>query len=82
MEKEEKELLKVAFNLTEENNKMLHKIRGVQKRQAFFGILKMLFFIGLALGAFYFLQPYVKNIQDFIGSAGDTFNSFNAILPK
>jgi preprotein translocase subunit SecE len=82
MDQEEKELLQATFNLAEENNKMLHKVRGVQKRQAFLSVLKVLFFVGLALGAFYFLEPYFNNISRFIEQTSTTFNSIKNILPK
>ncbi len=68
--------------IVEENNKMLHKVRGVQKRQAFWGVLKVLFFIGIALGAFYFLEPYIANISKFLSDTGTTLNSIKNILPQ
>lgn len=70
METEEKKLLQNTFNLAEENNKMLHKVRGVQKRHAIFSVLKIVIIIGIAVGAYYFLQPFVKSVLKFIQDSG------------
>jgi len=88
-ESESKQLLQAAYKLAEENNKMLYKVRGVQKRQAIFSILKWLIIIGIAMGAFYFLQPFVGQVQKFIQDSGASINqlknlgnTFQNILPK
>ena len=88
-ESESKQLLQAAYKLAEENNKMLYKVRGVQKRQAIFSILKWLIIIGIAVGAFYFLQPFVGQVQKFIQDSGTSINqlknlgnTFQNILPK
>jgi len=70
MEQEEKKLLQNTFNLAEENNEMLHKVRGVQKRHAIFGIVKIIIIIGIATGGYYFLQPLVKNVLKFVQDSG------------
>jgi len=70
MNPEERKLLQNTFNLAEENNKMLHKVRGVQKRQAFFSVLKWIIIIGITVGAFYFLEPYVQQLQSLIEKTG------------
>jgi len=74
MNPEERKLLQNTFNLAEENNKMLRKVRGVQKRQAFFSILKWIIIIGVAVGAFYFLQPYIDNVLKFIQDSSASLN--------
>jgi len=62
MDPESKQLLQNTLALAEENNKMLHKIRSVQKRAAIWQTLKYILIIGIALGAFYFLDPYLNKI--------------------
>ena len=82
MDQEERELLDTTFNLVKENNKMLHKIRRSQKVADLMRVLYWLVLLGIGIGAFYFIQPYVEQIQNFVGDAGATINSFKGILPK
>jgi ABC-type uncharacterized transport system permease subunit len=70
MDQQEKELLNITLNLVKENNEMLHKVRGVQKRQFVFSVLKIVIIVGIALGAFYFLQPLIDQVGKFIQSTG------------
>jgi len=72
MDPESKKLLEETLVLAQENNKMLHKVRGVQKWATFWSGLKVFIIIGLALGSFYFLEPYINKIADLYGSISDT----------
>jgi hypothetical protein len=60
MDPESKKLLEKTYSLTQENNKILHKIRSVQKWDTIWSALKVLIIIGIALGSFYFLEPFVN----------------------
>ena len=62
MDQESKVLLEKTHKLAEENNKVLHKIRNIQRRQAFWSTLKVIVFIGITMGAIYWLQPYLETI--------------------
>lgn len=62
MDQESRVLLEKTYKLVEENNKLLHKIRKVQTRQAFWSTLKVVVFIGFTLGAIYWIQPYLETI--------------------
>ena len=62
MDPESKKLLENTFELTKDNNKLLRKIRGVQKWQAFYSIAKIVVIVGIALGAVYYLEPYVDKL--------------------
>lgn len=64
MSPEERELLNRSVTLAEENNHMLHKIRSVQKWATYWSLLKVFLIIGIALGSFYFLEPFINK---FIG---------------
>ncbi len=68
MDPESKQLLQNTLVLTEENNKMLHKIRGVQKRETIWRTLKILVIIGIAFGSFYFIEPYLNKIMNLYNS--------------
>jgi len=64
MNPEEKALLEETLELSRDNNKMLHKVRGVQKREALWSILKILLIVGIAFGAFYYLEPYLNKVMN------------------
>lgn len=68
MDPESKQLLQNTLVLTEENNKLLHKIRGVQKRETFWNVFKMIIIIGIAFGSFYYIEPYLNKIMDLYNS--------------
>jgi preprotein translocase subunit SecE len=61
---ESKKLLKDTFELARENNRMLRKVRGVQKRQALWSIMKIIVIAAIALGAFYYLEPYMEKAMN------------------
>ncbi len=82
MDPELTKLIKETFRLSKENNEMLHKVRGVQKRDALFSLLKWLMIVAIGVGSFYFLQPYIDLVQQFIQETGTTINKFNSFLPK
>jgi len=68
MEQEDRKLLLEAVSLAEENNKMLKKIRGVQKREAIWSALKLIVIVGIALGSFYYIEPYLNKMIDIYSS--------------
>jgi hypothetical protein len=82
MDQEEKELLQTTYDLAKENNKMLHRIRRSQKVADLMRFLYWLVILSIGVGAFYFIQPYIEQIQQFIGDAGVTINNFKGFLPK
>ncbi len=82
MDQEAKKLLEEVKELAEENNRMLLQIRGVQKRQAFLRALKIVFIIAVALGALYFLDPYIQKLELFLNEATSTIDKFKSIMPR
>lgn len=68
MDPEAKRLLEETYALAVENNKMLHHVRNVQKWATFFSWLKIFIIVGIAMGSFYFLEPYLKSLTDIYGS--------------
>lgn len=68
MDPESKKLLEETYQLVKDNNEMLHKVRTVQKWATFWHTLKVLVIVGVALGAFYFLQPYIDGVVNFYSS--------------
>lgn len=89
MDPESKRLLEEMFNLAQENNQMLRKIRSVQKWRAFWSWLKIAVIIGIALGSFYFLEPYLNKMKDLYNSISgaeqkpnNSGSSFQDLLKK
>ena len=68
MDPDTKQLLEDTFELAKENNKMLHHVRRIQKRQAFWAIVRVILIIGIALGLFYYLEPYLNKIINLASS--------------
>jgi small-conductance mechanosensitive channel len=68
MDPESKKLLEDTFKLAKENNEILHKVRGVQKRTAMFGLLRLVLVVGIAFGVFYYIEPYLNKVGAFVSS--------------
>lgn len=56
--------IKEIKDLTVENNKMLHSIQRRAKLAIFGRVLYWLVIIGATLGAFYFIQPYIEQLNE------------------
>ncbi len=76
MSPEEKELLKRAVALGEENNEILRGMQRSMRIQRFVRIAYWIFIVGSAVGAYYLIQPYLESLVGFYGGAGDLLNSF------
>ena len=63
MTPEERAILERVSKLAEENNEMLRKIRRTGRWSLIIRVAYWVIVVGLALGVFYFLQPYVDAIQ-------------------
>jgi hypothetical protein len=82
MDNDFKSLLEKLHKIVKDNNAMLRKIRGVQKRQAFFQVVHWIFIIGIAIGALYFLQPYIDQFQSFVEEIGSTVQKIKNFMPQ
>jgi hypothetical protein len=74
---ESKKLLEDTYSLALENNKMLHKVRNVQKWATFWSWLKVFLIIGITFGSFYFLEPYLNKVVDLYNSVSGTQQKLN-----
>ena len=85
MDPEFKQLLEANLKVAKENNNMLRKMRGAQRRANIFKFLYWLVIIGIAVGAFYFLQPYFQVVQDLYQQVQTTLGEIGEVgksLPK
>jgi hypothetical protein len=63
MDQEERSLLEENLRMSRENNRLLIKVRSVQRWASITRFLYWVVLIGISFGAFYFLQPYIENIM-------------------
>ena len=75
MDPESKKLLKDTFALAKENNSMLHTIKRSMHVSSIISFIYWIFIIGTAIGAFYFIQPYLSQIKDIYVNASAELNS-------
>ncbi|MES3005108.1 MAG: hypothetical protein V4690_03305 [Patescibacteria group bacterium] len=84
MTPEERELLQRSVDLAEENNGMLRTIRRSMRIARIMSILYWVVIIGSAIGAYYFIQPYLEFMTGAYGDAKDSvgggINSINELM--
>lgn len=83
MTPEEKSLLERTYKLAEENNIILHSIRRSNRFSAAMRIVYWVIIIGLSVGAYYLIQPYLQTVMGLYGQAtsilGGKQNSINSL---
>jgi hypothetical protein len=77
MSPEERELLEKSVALSLENNKMLHAIRRSMFWSRMTSYLYWILIIGVSIGAFYFLQPYLDKVVGLYNSISGTQQKIN-----
>ncbi|MFA5751401.1 MAG: hypothetical protein WCX79_03835 [Candidatus Paceibacterota bacterium] len=80
MEPELKEKIEESLRLAEENNKMIRKMRRTLEWSRIMRIIYWLFIIAMALGAYYYIQPYVEQIKGVYGDAKDNMEGFGSFF--
>ena len=76
MDPESKKLLEATYSLEKENNKMLHSMRRSLFMARIMSIVYWLVVIGISVGAFYFVQPYVNQLMKTYGSVNTALKNF------
>ena len=80
MSPEELELLKRNIAISEENNDILRSIQRSMRLARIMSILYWVIIIGSAVGAYYFIQPYLDQMMGIYGGARDQINSTSSGL--
>jgi len=75
MTPEEKSLLERTNRLAEENNAILRGMRRSNRISMIFRAVYWLIIIAIAVGAAYYLQPYVDQMMNLYNKAEETINS-------
>ncbi len=79
MTPEEKSLLERTYKMAEDNNRLLRKIR---RSGIYSSVIKTIYWIviiGVTLGAYYYLQPYLNSMMNIIHQAQDTMSKLNGV---
>lgn len=76
MNPQEKELLEKTLEYTRENNKMLRAMRRSIRFSSFLRVAYWLIIIGLGIGLYQYLQPFLEEFKDVFNQAVELKNSF------
>lgn len=80
MSPEERELLNKSVSLAEDNNKILHSMKRSMRYASIVRAIYWIFIIGSALGAYYFIQPYIDKLVGVYGGAKSDLNNISNII--
>lgn len=75
MEKEDRERLKRILELTEKNNKIIRQMHATMRWGRVLKVIYWIVILGIAVGAFYFLQPVLTSVRDTYETLGDSVDS-------
>jgi hypothetical protein len=79
MDQETEKMLRELLRTSRENNKMLKELARAQRRARFFSILKTVITIGLLLGAYYLVAPFLDNLINAYSGLTEQFHKFQEI---
>lgn len=72
-------LLEKNLEVSKENNALLKKIWGSIKINRFFTLLHWILIIGITLGAYYYVQPYIENFLSLYKSVNEATSVINGL---
>lgn len=82
MDPDTQKMLRETLRLSRDNNEMLHKMRGAQKRAAFWRFIKMLFSLSLLILTYYYLAPYVQSVKESYDSVRASISDIQDVRDK
>lgn len=82
MTPEDRELLRRSVALSEENNDMLRGIQSSLRLSRFISTVYWIVIIGSAIGAFYFVKPYIQQAEDLYGGVKSNWNTVINTIKK
>ncbi len=80
MDFHDKDFFDKLMNLTEENNKLLRKMWRADKTARAARVLYWLIVIGLSIGAFYYIQPFINQYLPLIKSLQESASSLQGFV--
>ena len=75
MEGDIKKLLEDNLNLNKENNRLLLKLYNIQRWAQVTRIIYWFIIIGITIGAFYFIKPFLSGILNVYGIDSSKFGN-------
>ena len=82
MTPEERSLLTRTYELASENNSILRGIRRANRFSLAFEIFYWAVIIGVTLGAFYFVQPYLEKSLELLNQAEKSVQTINGNIDQ
>ena len=79
MDQDVKHLLEENLRLSKENNELLLKIRSVQRWGQITRIFYWFIIIGVTIGAFYYIKPYLGNLLNVYSGGVSGINNISDI---
>lgn len=77
MDQEDKEILRKTLDVTQKNNKILEQMKQSMFWGRVFRYIYWAIILGVAVGAYYFIEPYIDQmLQVYGGFKGDINNIF------
>jgi len=80
MDPESKKLLEETYSLAKENNAMLSSIKRSMLLSRVMTVVYWVAIIGVSVGAFYFVQPYIDQLMEIYGGAKSNLDSVGSLL--
>ena len=80
MDPESKKLLEENLRLSQENNVILLKLKRSMQVRRFVSIIYWTLIVGSAVGAYYFIQPYIDQMVNIYGGGKDDLENFNQLF--
>ncbi|MCX6719231.1 MAG: hypothetical protein NTZ38_02545 [Candidatus Taylorbacteria bacterium] len=80
MTPEERSLLERTYKLSVENNDILHGINRSNKISSIMRAIYWVIVIGISVGAYYYVQPYVNPMMKLYGEVMDNVGNLSSIL--
>ncbi len=75
-------MLEDTMELAKDNNKMLHHIRNSQRWASLMRVIYWAIIIAIGIGSYYFIQPYVTEVQKIMKESGATLDKIKGVLPQ
>lgn len=82
MDQETEKMMRETLRLSRENNELLLKLRGAQKRASFWRFIKFLFSLSLIILTYYYLAPYVSELKDSYATIRASFDDLQEAREK
>ena len=74
-----KELLRKNLEVSEESLKILRKMNRARVRGNIFKVIKWIIIIALSVGAYYYIEPYLRSLMDALSQISASMNQLRGV---